>query len=109
MKKNLLAIAALLICTSLFAQNTPNIIYILADDLGYGDLSSLNKNSKIKTIHLDQLAAAGMVFTDAHTSSSVCTPSRYSILTGRYNWRTSCKMVYYGVMIHHLLQRNALP
>lgn len=89
MKKNLFAIVALLICTSLSAQNTPNIIYILADDLGYGDLSSLNKNSKIKTIHLDQLAAAGMVFTDAHTSSSVCTPSRYSILTGRYNWRTS--------------------
>ncbi len=67
----------------------PNIIYILADDLGYGDVQSLNPGrGKIATPHMDQLAAEGMVFTDAHSSSSVCTPTRYSILTGRYNWRT---------------------
>lgn len=66
----------------------PNIIYILADDLGYGDLSSLNKNSKIKTSHIDALAKQGMKFTDAHSNSAVCTPTRYGILTGRYAWRT---------------------
>ncbi|MDO6802020.1 arylsulfatase [Wenyingzhuangia sp. 1_MG-2023] len=72
-------------------NKSPNIIYILADDLGIGDLSVYNENSKIQTPHLDQLAAEGMRFTDAHTSSSVCTPTRYGILTGRYNWRTPLK------------------
>ncbi|MDO6739331.1 sulfatase-like hydrolase/transferase, partial [Wenyingzhuangia sp. 2_MG-2023] len=72
-------------------HKSPNIIYILADDLGIGDLSVYNENSKIQTPHLDQLAAEGMRFTDAHTSSSVCTPTRYGILTGRYNWRTPLK------------------
>lgn len=69
----------------------PNLVYILADDMGYGDLTCLNADSKIHTVHLDRVAASGMVFTDAHASSAVCTPSRYSILTGRYNWRTSLK------------------
>ena len=74
------------------AQNQrPNIIYILADDLGYGDVSCYNENSKIHTPHIDQLAEEGMLFRDAHTSSSVCTPTRYGILTGRYNWRTRLK------------------
>jgi arylsulfatase A-like enzyme len=67
----------------------PNIIYILTDDLGYGDVQCLNpEQGKIATPHMDQLAAEGMVFTDAHTSSSVCTPTRYGVLTGRYNWRS---------------------
>ncbi len=69
----------------------PNIIYILADDLGYGDLSIYNKTSKIKTSHLDQLAREGMRFMDMHSTSSVCTPTRYSILSGEYAWRTSLK------------------
>ena len=69
----------------------PNIIYVLADDMGYGDVSCLNENSKIRTTHLDRLAAEGMRFRDAHASSAVCTPSRYSILTGRYNWRSRLK------------------
>jgi arylsulfatase A len=72
-------------------KGKPNIIYILADDMGYGDLSCLNANSKINTINLDQLASEGMIFHDAHASSAVCTPSRYSILTGRYNWRSKLK------------------
>ena len=59
----------------------PNIIYILADDLGYGDLRIYNENSKIKTPHLDQMAKQGMRFMDMHSTSSVCTPTRYSILT----------------------------
>eukprot|EP00614_Pseudopedinella_elastica_P011206 CAMPEP_0172605376 /NCGR_PEP_ID=MMETSP1068-20121228/25622_1 /TAXON_ID=35684 /ORGANISM="Pseudopedinella elastica, Strain CCMP716" /LENGTH=495 /DNA_ID=CAMNT_0013407763 /DNA_START=302 /DNA_END=1789 /DNA_ORIENTATION=+ len=67
----------------------PNIIYILADDLGYGDVQALNPlRGKIKTPHLDKLAGQGMVFTDAHSGSSVCTPTRYGLLTGRYAWRT---------------------
>ena len=69
----------------------PNIIYILADDLGYGDISAFNLKGKIKTPNIDQLAKEGMMFTDAHTSSSVCTPTRYGILTGRYNWRSTLK------------------
>ena len=72
-------------------QNNPNIIYVLADDLGYGDLSSFNEKSKINTPNIDRLAAEGMKFTDAHTSSSVCTPTRYGILTGRYSWRSRLK------------------
>ena len=69
----------------------PNIIYILADDLGYGDLSCYNPDSMIPTPNLDALASQGMRFTDAHAPSSVCTPSRYSILCGRYCWRTALK------------------
>ena len=69
----------------------PNIIYILADDMGYGDLSCLNEESKIHTENLDRLASQGMIFRDAHSTSSVCTPSRYSLLTGRYNWRSRLK------------------
>jgi arylsulfatase A-like enzyme len=64
---------------------------VLADDMGYGDISKLNPEGKIKTPNLDQLADEGMIFTDAHTSSSVCTPTRYVILTGRYNWRSKLK------------------
>ena len=69
----------------------PNIVYILADDLGYGDISSFNPKGKIPTPHIDRLAAEGMRFTDAHSASAVCTPTRYSILTGRYCWRTRLK------------------
>jgi len=67
----------------------PNIVYILCDDLGYGDVHCLNpERGKIATPNMDQLRAEGMAFTDCHSSSAVCTPSRYSILTGRYAWRT---------------------
>ena len=69
----------------------PNIVFILADDLGYGDVGSYNPESKIPTPAIDTLAAQGMRFTDAHTPSSVCTPTRYAFLTGRYAWRTRLK------------------
>jgi arylsulfatase A-like enzyme len=69
-------------------QARPNIVYILADDLGYGDLGCYNKDSKIPTPNLDRLAAEGMRFTDAHAPTSVCTPTRYALLTGRYAWRS---------------------
>ncbi|MGZ0708896.1 sulfatase family protein [Coraliomargarita sp. W4R53] len=71
------------------SSSKPNIVYILADDMGYGDVQVLNpERGKIATPHMDQLAADGMIFTDAHSSSSVCTPTRYGIITGRYNWRS---------------------
>ncbi len=69
----------------------PNIVVILADDMGYGDAGSWNADSKIPTPHIDRLAAEGMRFTDAHSPSSVCTPTRYGLLTGRYAWRTRLK------------------
>lgn len=69
----------------------PNIVFILADDLGYGDPQCYNAQSKVPTPNIDQLAAQGMRFTDAHTPSSVCTPTRYALLTGRYTWRTELK------------------
>lgn len=66
----------------------PNIILILADDLGWGDISCNNANSKFKTPQIDKLASEGMLFANAHSPHSVCTPTRYSLLTGRYCWRT---------------------
>ena len=78
-------------CMGRTQSSNPNIIYILADDMGYGDVSALNENSGIPTPHIDRIADEGMIFTDAHTSSSVCTPTRYGLLTGRYAWRTHVK------------------
>ncbi len=72
-------------------KGMPNIVYILADDMGYGDVSCLSPDSKISTPNLDKLAEQGMVFTDAHSGSSVCSPTRYGILTGRYSWRSKLK------------------
>lgn len=70
----------------------PNIVLILADDLGYGDIGVYNQNSKISTPNVDRLAEEGVRFTQAYTPSSVCTPTRYGLLTGRYCWRTSLKI-----------------
>mgnify|MGYP005841474083 CR=1 FL=1 len=69
----------------------PNLLYILLDDLGYGDVSCLNPSCGFPTPGMDRIGREGMVFTDAHSSSAVCTPSRYSVLTGRYCWRTRLK------------------
>ncbi len=69
------------------SETPPNIVIIYADDMGYGDLSIQYPESKIKTPHLDGLAKEGLLFTDGHSSSGVCSPSRYAILTGRYHWR----------------------
>lgn len=97
MKRDLTIIATLLLCLgAAFSQaapatnfSKPNILYILCDDLGYGDVQCLNpQRGKIKTPNLDKLAAQGMTFTDSHSGSSVCTPTRYGVLTGRYAWRS---------------------
>lgn len=89
--RKLLALNCLLFLglTSLLqAADNPNIVIILADDQGFGDVQALNAESKIPTPNIDRIANEGMIFTDGHSSSSVCTPTRYSILTGRYHWRT---------------------
>ncbi len=71
------------------ADQKPNVVFIYADDMGYGEVQALNpKRGLIPTPHLDQMMADGMTFTDAHTVSAVCSPSRYGLLTGRYAWRT---------------------
>ncbi len=70
-----------------FAEDRPNIVILYADDLGYGDLGCYNLESKIPTSNLDALAREGRRFTDAHSSSGICSPSRYALLTGRYHWR----------------------
>jgi arylsulfatase A len=76
----------------------PNILVILADDLGFGDVQCYNpERGKIPTPNIDRLAAGGMRFTDGHSSSGVCSPSRYSLLTGRYHWRTKLQSGIVGV------------
>lgn len=84
----LFIIVVLVVNTSLgHNKDTPNIVIIYADDMGYGDLNCQNPNSKIPTPNLDKLATEGMRFTDAHSSSGICSPSRYALLTGKYHWR----------------------
>ena len=85
----LFSLGTLLAFNTFAKQLRPNIVLIMCDDLGYGDVQCLNpKNGKIKTPYIDRLASQGMTFTDAHSGSSVCTPTRYGLLTGRYSWRT---------------------
>ncbi len=76
----------------------PNIIFILADDLGMGDVSCFNKSGQIKTPNIDKIGKNGIMFSDAHSSSAVCTPTRYGLLTGRYNWRSRLKQ---GVLVQY--------
>ena len=82
---------AVALATNAAAAERPNILIILADDMGFGDPHVLNGQSKIPTPNLDRLAGEGMIFSDAHTPSAVCTPTRYGLLTGRYCWRTQLK------------------
>ncbi|MEP3480914.1 MAG: arylsulfatase [Fuerstiella sp.] len=82
----------------------PNIVVILADDMGYGDVQALNSSSKIPTPNLNQLAKSGLSFTDAHSPSAVCTPTRYGLLTGRYCWRSRLKKGVLGGYSEPLLE-----
>jgi arylsulfatase A len=88
-----LVLALLFPSGTLHAQTNcrPNIIFILADDLGYGDVRCYNPQSKIPTPNLDRLAAEGIRFTDAHAPDAACTPTRYGVLTGRYCFRSRLK------------------
>ncbi len=109
--KPLLLTALLAASFSFAAAENPNIIIILADDQGYGDVSAYNPDSKIPTPNIDRLAKEGMRFTDAHTSSGVCTPTRYSLLTGRYHWRTKLQSGVLGGFSLPLISegRTTLP
>lgn len=89
-------------------MNKPNVILMLADDLGIGDLSCYNPDSRLNTEHLDQLAAEGLRCSDAHASSALCTPSRYGLLTGRYNWRSRLKKMVLPGHCPHLIEDNRL-
>jgi arylsulfatase A-like enzyme len=89
-------------------ERRPNIVYILADDLGLGDVKALNPAGKIATPNLDRLAASGMVFTDAHSGSAVCTPTRYGILTGRYAWRSRLQVSVQGGCSPRLIEPGRL-
>lgn len=86
-----LALAGMLTTATAAENARPNILFIYADDLGLGDLSSYNADAAWRTPHLDRLAAQGMTFTDAHSASALCTPSRYALMTGRYAWRGRLK------------------
>src|SRR5687768_2570905 len=90
------------------AETKPNIVYVLCDDLGYGDLKCLNPEGKIATPNFDRLAAEGMVFTDMHSPSSVCSPTRYGILTGRYSWRSRLQRGVLGGLSPRLIESGRL-
>jgi arylsulfatase A-like enzyme len=97
-------LAALLLISAAAHGAPPNVVYILCDDLGYGDVKAFNRESKIPTPALDRVAAAGMVFTDAHSGSSVCSPTRYGVLTGRYSWRSRLQAGVLGGLSPHLIE-----
>ena len=100
------AFAACLGLTSTAPQgesSLPNVIVVMADDLGIGDLTPTNPDGKIKTPHLQGMADAGITFMDAHSPSAVCTPTRYGLLTGRYNWRSRLARGVLGGDSDHLI------
>jgi len=102
-------LGSLLTFTVLFGSATlagdhPNLIFILCDDLGTGDVRILNPEGKIATPNFDRIGREGMIFTDAHTPSSVCTPTRYGTLTGRYNWRTRLQSGVLGGLSPQLIE-----
>lgn len=86
----------------------PNIVIIYTDDQGYGDVSALNTKAKFQTPNIDKIANEGIVFTDGHSSDAVCTPSRYSLLTGRYSWRTSLKKGVLGADGPCLIEKDRM-
>ena len=106
MKSLLFACAAF--SATLAANQFPNIVVILADDLGYGDIGCYNPESKVATPNLDRLAAEGMRFTDAHSPATVCTPTRYSLLTGRMCFRTGYGSVFTGIGGPNLIEKDRL-
>jgi arylsulfatase A len=105
MKIPCIFITSLLIAS---AAAKPNIVVIYTDDQGYGDMSALNPESKFETPNLDRIAQEGMTFTDGHSSDTVCTPSRYSLITGRYSWRTSLKKGVLGSDGDCLIAKNRM-
>ena len=108
MKFSALILFALIFTVFLQAKNRPNIIVIYTDDQGFGDVSALNSEAKFKTPNLDRLAKEGVSFTNGHSSDTVCTPSRYGLLTGRYSWRTSLKTGVQGADTPALISNDRM-
>ena len=104
----LLALGSMTVPLQAAEPTKPNIVYILADDLGYGDVGCYNPASKIPTPNIDRLAKEGVRFTDAHAPSAVCTPSRYALLTGRYAWRTQLQRNVIGPFSQPLIKEKQL-
>ena len=91
MKKITLLTLVLVASLTAVSKEKPNIVYILTDDLGYGDLKCLNSESQIPTTNMDRMSKDGVIFTNAHSNSAVSSPTRYGILTGRYCFRSPLK------------------
>lgn len=118
MKKNSMLSITVLLCGALFTLiscssktvklENPNIVIIYTDDQGYGDVSALNPEAKFRTPNMDKIANEGLIFTDGHSSDAVCTPSRYSLLTGRYSWRTSLKKGVIGADGPCLIEKDRM-
>ncbi|MEO2014141.1 MAG: arylsulfatase [Fuerstiella sp.] len=108
--KSIVVLFLLAITTPLSADesNRPNVIVILADDMGIDSVSALNDKLGLKTPAIDQLIREGMSFTDAHSTSAVCSPTRYGVLTGRYNWRSRLKRGIVGKWERPLIQDQRL-
>ena len=106
---SIIGLSAFSSATRIIADSfSPNILLILADDLGYGDVGIYNPESKVPTPHLDRLAAEGMLFTDAHSPSTVCTPTRYSLMTGQMLFRKGFPGVFTGVEGPCLIEEDRL-
>lgn len=90
------------------AAAKPNVVFILCDDLGTGDVKCYNPEGKIATPHMDAIAERGMKFTDAHSSSAVCTPTRYGVMTGRYNWRSRLQSFVLGGLSPRLIEKDRM-
>src|SRR5690242_11716357 len=110
---NQLAAVLCVLCASavnhaVAAGERPNIVYVLADDMGYGDAGCYNSAAKIPSPSIDRLAAEGIRFTDAHSGSAVCSPTRYGILTGRYAWRSSLQRGVLGPWAKPLIHPGRL-
>ncbi|MDH3584521.1 MAG: sulfatase-like hydrolase/transferase, partial [Phycisphaerae bacterium] len=93
---------------SAHAADRPNIVFILADDMGYDSVSALNAQCNVPTPNIDRLIRQGMNFTDAHSPSAVCSPTRYGVLTGRYSWRTRMKRGIVGQWKPPLIKADRL-
>lgn len=106
--KHAIVVCLLAVCTVVQADSRPNVIVILADDMGIDSVSALNDQMGLKTPSIDQLIRNGMSFVDAHSTSAVCTPTRYSLLTGRYNWRSRLKRGIVGKWERPLIQDDRL-
>ena len=100
------SIISLACCTTNAIADSPNVILVMADDLGIGDIQPTNPECKIRTPNLTRLAEEGLTFLDAHTPSSVCTPTRYGLLTGRYNWRSRLARGVLSGTSAHLIPEN---